>query len=336
MSSALDLVFSAQEYLRTYYPNDVDQEQFFGAINAVEAQFDRSQGHLDVGPLVAKTGLPHEMIENAALVAFFTTVARHFLRDFPRGDAVILDVGGGPTIYQHIAFCLNASVIIHSDYLAANRTEVVNYLTDTKEAYLWETYIATIRQVLQGDRDYAALLDQEKASIDESIRTHAEEIEHILSDESRGLLEKKLKASIEKEVVFGDVFSDHFLNGPKNELRAILDRVTDHDLPDVVSAYFLVESATHSQETWEKGMRNLIEATAPGGYLVVTAIRHASWYRVGEKRVRATPVDEHSIGEFLREHGIVVEELRVLTGSNQASHGYDGMVFVLGRKILPH
>jgi hypothetical protein len=336
MSPALDEVFSAQEYLRTYYPNDVDQEQFLGAINAVEAEFDRSQGYFDVGPLVAKTGLPHEMIENAALVAFFATVARHFLGAFPRGDAVILDVGGGPTIYQHIAFCLNASVIIHSDYLAANRTEVVNYLTNTKEAYLWETYITTIRRVLQGDRDYAALLGQEKASIDESIRTHAEEIEHILSDESSGLLEKKLKASVEKEVVYGDVFSDHFLSGPKNELRAILDRVTDHDFPDIVSAYFLVESATHDPQNWEKGMCNLIDGVVPGGYLVLTAIRHASWYRVGEKRVRTTPVDEYSIGKFLREHGIVVEELRVLTGSNQASHGYDGMVFVLGRKKLSH
>ncbi len=336
MSPALDLVFSAQEYLRTYYPNDIDQEQFLGAINAVEAEFDRSQGHLDVGPLVAKTGLLHEMIENAALVAFFTTVARHFLRDFPRGDAVILDVGGGPTIYQHIAFCLNASVIVHSDYLEENRTEVVNYLTGDLGAYHWETYIATIRQVLRGDRDYTHLLDREKASIDESVRTRAEEIERILSDGSHGLLEKKLKSSVEKEVVYGDVFSDHFLTGPKNELRAILDRTTDHDLPDVVSAYFLVESATHSQEAWEKGMRNLIEATAPGGYLVVTAIRHASWYRVGEKRVQAVPVDEHRIAEFLREHDIVVKELRVLVGSHQDKHGYDGMVFVLGKKVLLH
>jgi hypothetical protein len=133
-------------------------------------------------------------------------------------------------------------------------------------------------------------------------------------------------------VVPCDVFSSSLEPEDTHELSWLIKKYTNNGLPEVVSAHFLVESATESYERWQQGVKYLIQNVVSQGYFLMTAIRHASWYRVGEKKVQAVSIDERDIQGLLEENGIVIECIQVLTGSDQEQHGYDGMIFVFGKK----
>lgn len=331
--SSLSEVFSAREYLKTYYPIDFDQEQLLSVIDSVEKGMVAHGGVLDTETLSLETGLSDEEIENAAIFNFLRKVSTRLLQTFPRGEAVLLDVGGGPTIYQHIPLCLNVSAIVHAEFREENRVEVQKYLDHDEETYLWGGYFSVVRRMLCEDQSYQEALDAQGKSSDVSIRECADRIRKILFSPDNEALDRRLVEVLRRHVVSCDVFSPSLeLDGSKS-LSSTLGEVTKDGLPDVVSAHFLIESATDNLAQWERGVLHLIEKLRPGGYFIMTAIRNASWYRVGSKKVAAVSVNEQRIKKFLEEHGIVIEDMQVLQGSDQDDHGYDGMVFVFGRKI---
>lgn len=66
--------FSPRQYLETYYPNDIEPNAFVAAITEVSKRYDDTTESrlLDIAAFSAKTGLPTEVIENAALFDFFS------------------------------------------------------------------------------------------------------------------------------------------------------------------------------------------------------------------------------------------------------------------------
>jgi hypothetical protein len=286
-----------------------------------------------VSILSQKTGLAYEIVENAAIFNFLRSVSRRLLTVFPDGKATLLDVGAGPTLYQHIPLCLSVSSIIHGEFLLENREEVLAYLSGKDSAYSWDAYFSAMQAVLREDQLYQNLLQSQQESNDGAIREHAELVKGIVSSENNEAFENHLKQVLGKNVVPCDVFSDSLEIDSDKSLSVTLKENTRNGFPDIISAHFLVESATDSYEQWEKGVTNLIQKLQPGGYFIMTAIRNASWYRVGSEKVPAVAVNEDILKEFLRGNGIAIEDIQVLIGSNQKDHGYDGMVFIFGKKI---
>ena len=333
MSPSLEF-FSARKYLETYYPSDFDRGRLLSAIDSVEKEMAVSDGVFDIRSLLAETRLSDEEVENAAIFNFLRKVSCRLLRAFPRGEAVLLDIGGGPTIYQHIPLCLNVSAIVHAEFSEGNRAEVRRYLDRDAQAYSWENYFSVIRQVLREDESYQEILDaQMMMDSDISVREHAKQIRKALFSPDNKILSHRLAQMLSNRIVPCDVFSSSLeLDGGK-ELSGSLRGITEDGLPDIVSAHFLIESATDNLGQWERGVLHLITKLRPRGYFIMTAIRNATWYRVGSEKVAAVPVDEQKIRKFLEEHDIVIEDMQVLRGSDQDDHGYDGMVFVFGRKI---
>lgn len=325
--------FSAREYLKTYYPSDFDRERLLSVIDSVEKEMVASDGVFDIHSLPAEMRLSDEEIENAAIFHFLRKVSGRLLRAFPRGEAVLLDIGGGPTIYQHIPLCLNVSAIVHAEFSAGNRAEVQKYLDQDPGAYSWENYFSVVRQMLQEDVSYQEILDVQRKDDDASVREHAEQIRMALFSPDNAVLDRHLIQTLSNRIVSCDVFSSSLELGESRELAETLREITKDGLPDIISAHFLIESATDNPELWERGVLHLIRKLRPGGYFIMTAIRNATWYRVGSEKVSAVSVNEQKIRKFLEEHDIVVEDMQVLQGSDQDDHGYDGMVFVFGRKI---
>lgn len=333
MSQPLEEVFAAREYIETYYPSDIDQEELLSAIRSVSRLVSGKEKTLDVAVLAVETGLSSEEVENAAIFDFLRRVSYRLLQVFPQGKAVLLDIGGGPTLYQHIPLCLNVSTIIHGEFLAGNREEVIAYLEGRESAYRWDAYFSVTRRLLSEDQSYQLLLDTEEKDLDSDVMNHAKMVKEILSSESNASFEERLKSILRGNVVPCDVFAPSLEADGRHDIEDILRRRdTTTGAPDIISAHFLTESATADRMLWEKGMKHLIAKLVPGGYFVTTAIRNASWYKVGSEKVPAVPVNEESIGRFLREHGIVIEDMEVLIGSDLEKHGYDGMVFVFGKK----
>ena len=74
--------------------------------------------------------------ENVALLRFFVDACR----GLPR-DTVLLDFGGGPTIYPLIAASKAVREIHFSDYLDANLEEVRRWLRGDEAAFDWRPFI---------------------------------------------------------------------------------------------------------------------------------------------------------------------------------------------------
>ena len=332
MSLLLHEIFSAREYLKTYYPSDFNQKDFLFAIQRVGEEMQKPERVFDIGELSQKIALPSEAIENAAIFYFLQTVARRLLAIFPRGDATLLDVGGGPTIYQHIPLCLNVAHIIHADFLLENQEEVRRYLAGDASSYFWKNYYLAVQKILREDEQYQSLLSTQMEYEENNIREHARSLREILFSGNESMFEARLKCVIGENVISCDVFSPTLEARGESALIQALRRTTAQGIPNIISAHFLVESATEGYKQWEQGVVHLIERLSLGGCFIMTAIRNASWYKVGTRRVPAVSINEQILKKFLEEHGIVVEDIQVLVGSDKKSHGYDGMVFVFGRK----
>lgn len=332
MPESFQDVFSARQYLETYYPTSFDQEKFFLALQQVKESMDRDS-MVDVKKLSQDMNFATEEGENAAIFHFLQEVATRLCSVFPDGEAVLLDVGGGPTIYQHIPLSLHVTSIIHGEYLSENRKEVLAYLEKEESSYTWGAYFSVVKKMLRESMQYQQKLQALRSSQEESVKKHAERVQNILESEGTELFEERVRNILKKNVVPCDVFSPSLSSPSDQELSQLLEEQTASGLAQIVSAHFLVESATDSLEKWKQGVENLMKKIAPQGFLVMTAIRHASWYRVGSERAPAVSVDEHGIQTFLEAHGMVIECIQVVTGSDQEHHGYDGMVFVLARKI---
>jgi hypothetical protein len=74
--------------------------------------------------------------ENLALLRFFVEACRSLRR-----NAVLLDFGGGPTIYPLIAAAAAVREIHVSDYLDANLEEVRKWLRGDADAFDWRPFV---------------------------------------------------------------------------------------------------------------------------------------------------------------------------------------------------
>lgn len=74
-------------------------------------------------------------IENRALLDFF-----HRVYQLIPTQNRLLEIGGGPTIYQLISASSKVNEIVFSEYLAANRKEIEKWLKEDSSAYNWDKY----------------------------------------------------------------------------------------------------------------------------------------------------------------------------------------------------
>jgi hypothetical protein len=329
--------FSPRDYLETYYPSDIDPGAFVKAITEVSLRYDDTTESrlLDIGALAKKTGLSTEIIENAALFDFFRDISKNFLKEFPDGKAVVLDVGGGPTIYQYLSISLTVEAIIHAEYLLENRREIAAFVTNDESAYSWEPYFYAVKNLLAQDEDFQTQLSTLALNEDSKVRDNALEIQRILNDQTEIRdFEVALKRKVAQRLVPCDVFQGSLEADARKLIEYNLlecGKITKH--PDVIMSCFVVESATASEETWRQGIKNLADALDIGGYLIMTAIRNADWYKVGEEKIAAFAVNEEKLQQVFREYDLKIKDLRVLVGSDGAEDGYDGMVLICAQKI---
>ena len=89
--------------------------------------------------------------ENAFLLDFYHETYQHL----PAGLSV-LELGGGPTIYQLLSASRRAREIFFTDFLAANRREVERWLAGAAGVFDWSQYLQRVAS-LERDLDAAAL-----------------------------------------------------------------------------------------------------------------------------------------------------------------------------------
>ncbi len=306
-----------RHYLETYYPSDFDEQAFGAALVALREAFQSGQGVIDVSRLATEYQLPSEVVENAALLYHLSLVACGIRSVYPTGEVVVLDMGGGPTIYQHLPFSLVARKIIHAEPREENRTEIQLFLEGRKEAYDWQGYFRVLLKEYGDNPAFAPLKD-------ELIKNGIQSVE---------AWQEKVKEKMKGGLVSADVFSPTL---ESKESTALADTIASFGAKQcgVVTSHFLLESATDHAKEWQRGLDSLTAKVKPGGFFSMMAIRHAQWYRSGDGQVPAYPVDEIFLQEELRKRGFTCVTTKVLDGSDATQFGYDGMVLMLARKDM--
>lgn len=320
--------FGPQDYMRTYYPENLDTEKLLWASGMMQKEY-ASSDRVSIQKIMEVANIPAEVAENLAIFDFQREISRKLLEAYPQDKIEVLDVGGGPTIYQHMTMSLEAGNITHSEFLEQNRAEVIQWLNDEDGAYNWDAYFDLVKKILQGDKDYQAVLSQQLENDDPEIASHARMVRDILGAANSDNFKAHLRERLNGKVVSGDVFrSDLGLTRSKYDVVSSTGR---EGAVDMVTSNFTIESATSDRSKWEEGVKNIASKVKKGGFLALTAIRNAEWYQVGEEKMPAVKVDEEDIQEILQKEGFEILQLKILEGSKKDIVGYDGMVFCFAR-----
>jgi hypothetical protein len=309
--------FDPLEYIRTYYPDVVDVEKLLVIMYLLHTN---TEGNYIIDTISSRTETERELVENVAIFDFYREVVESLLPSFPRGDAHILDIGGGPTIYQHIAISLLGKHITHAEFLESNRKEVLSWLHQEERAHSWDSYFELVREYFKYGRMPEILmnlsLSEDLLSVERAIY-----VQNILKAPTVDDFKRHVRLCIGDDVVRGDIF------------RVDLGLLGESRTYDIVTSNFVAESAATNQEQWHAGMHNLLSRVRTGGYFIQTAIKNATWYQVGSERLPATAVDVDTINRKLEKGGYKILYQKVLEGSSSDVVGYDGMIFTFAQKI---
>jgi hypothetical protein len=102
----------------------------------------------------------------------------------------------------------------------------------------------------------------------------------------------------------------------------------------IVLSCFCADSATDDKATWARYMRHIGSLVAPGGLLLLAALRRCRAYGVGERRFPSADVDECDIAAQLHAGGFAPAGTRieVVAVPRQRPLGYDGIVLAAARR----
>lgn len=320
--------FNPKEYMKTYYPVPPDSAKILWASEILKQDYSKNP-RLNIKQIVEKFNVSPEIAENIAIFDFQKNVAKKLLLEYPQDNIEVLDVGGGPTVYQHIAMSLQAGNITHSEFLEQNRAEVTNWINQEEGSYNWDGYFDLIKMMFNKDEEYQQILNHQLKSEDEKTKNHAILVKSLLEGDTENL-KAHLRKELGQNVVSGDVFRpDLGLQDSKQYDVASQGR---EGSVEMLTSNFTIESATGDRVKWEQGMKNITAQIKNKGFLALTAIRNAEWYAVGKEKMPAVKVNENDLKEILEKEGFEIVEMRILGGSDQEKVGYDGMVFVFAQK----
>lgn len=311
--------FGPIQYIETYYPPITDSKFLFEIATDIERQL-HTVKRVTISNIVANFGVSCELVENVVVFDFQAFITKLLLKEFIGRRITVLDIGGGPTIYQHIGLSLVAQHITHSEYLEHNRRVVLSWLRKEEEAHDWDGYFALMQGMLNRDADFIKWLKKARVSTDRKVAAHAREVYSILTSGDVQPFKHRVRTVIGEDVVHGDVFH------PRLGLTRTVQKTFD-----IVTANFVVEGATADWQEWRRGMEHLMGHVESGGYLIMTAIKNAEWYPVGNERLPAVKVDEEHLKQLCAEKNFSLVNMHILDGSDKESVGYDGMVLLIAR-----
>lgn len=103
---------------------------------------------------------------------------------------------------------------------------------------------------------------------------------------------------------------------------------------DLVTSFYCAESVAESRADWEAMTRNLTSLVAPGGALVISALRRSTGYRVGSAQLPSASVDETDFERLLPELGFRAADTRITVAESPewTDHGFAGLCVVCATK----
>lgn len=315
--SVFESKFNPKNYIHKYYPSITNIEKM---VEVAHLLHQNPEGFYVINQIAERSHTPHELIENVAIFDFYRVVTEHFMEEFPERNAHILDIGGGPTVYQHIGLSLIAEHITHSEFLESNRLEILSWLHKEETSHVWDSYFMFVKQLFTYGEIHN-IIERLHRHSNPAVAAHANFVKEILNSTDIQLFKQCVRTVINEDVVHGDMFKPNL-------------GLTEYKGPyDVITSNFVAESASENELEWRISMKNMLSHVKKGGYFVQTAIKNAEWYQVGEQKIPAYPVDYHKILDLCEEMNFRILYQKILEGSDSKTVGYDGMIFTLAQKV---
>lgn len=79
----------------------------------------------------------------------------------------------------------------------------------------------------------------------------------------------------------------------------------------LVTSFYCLECIGHEKARWKLAMRNMTSLVAPGGWVVMSALRDTDKYIVGGQEFPATRINEHDMRKTLVACGFVPETINI-------------------------
>lgn len=325
--------FDVHGYISTYYPVQIDIEKSYAAYERFNEEFKNPDQVLDITKIAEDLELDHELVENACIFHFQKEVVKSLLDANLTGTSLsLIDIGSGPTMYQHIMLSLFVDSIIHAEYLQTNIDEARRWQQSHKSSYDWDEYFALIKKILSTEESIKKSLQDRVGASDGQISKNAQKILATLDDLTLQSFKADLQNKLGDDIILCDAFKEDLAHEDEREaVKNSIAKIDDESIR-IASSYFVLECISTSKEEWQNGFTNLCSPLKSGDYLISTSVRNATWYKDGTRKIPIAPVNEDDYEKAFEREGLEMIHRRVITGSNVEEDGYEGMVMVFARK----
>lgn len=197
------------------------------------------------------------------------------------GDA-LLELGGGPSIYQLISAAPKVESIVFTEYLPENLEEVRAWLRDEPTAWDWDGFIAEAL-VLEGRSASAQDLAERKA-----------------------MIRRKVKSVLPCDITRANPLDDDTLLGRF----------------DALALNYVIDSITNGLDTWREYLHNAARLLKPQALLVYNAIADVSeGWQCRDRMFPGTDVQPEQLREELAALGFSIRYLEKKKLAHCVGHG---------------
>ena len=176
------------------------------------------------------------------------------------GQPIVLEFGCGPTVHRALAAAPYVSKIHMADYLQRNLVEVRRWIDGNVGSHNWSHYA---RFILQCE----GIVEPTEQQIAERMSM------------TRSRITQLSRADASERFPLGRSYKGYY--------------------PHVYSG-FCADSATNDKKTWARYMRNIASHVAPGGSLMIGALRKCKFYRSGNYYFPSADIDEDDLRKVLK------------------------------------
>lgn len=101
---------------------------------------------------------------------------------------------------------------------------------------------------------------------------------------------------------------------------------------DCIVSCYCADSSTADKQQWRRCMCNIASLLAPGGLLLVAALRRCRSYTVGNLRFPSARLDERDLANVYREIGLIDAEIDVVDVADRATAGFQSILLASARR----
>lgn len=108
----------------------------------------------------------------------------------------------------------------------------------------------------------------------------------------------------------------------------------DGSVYDLVTSFYCAEAATASKREWRMFMKSLFNLVAPGGTIILAAVRNCRRYAAGKKFFPSANVNEKDLASVFSSSDFNFDpEIRIVSTSEWMDEGFDSILLVKAQRV---